>query len=88
MVYSQKTGATFPLEMAGIASAAGGYGARPNAGQYDINPYGGATAMHPSMVNIIVFYIYPKCGLIFWVGRANSGLDGRKNTSCTLWTDT
>lgn len=55
MVYSQKTGATFPLETAGIASAAGGYGTRPNAGQYDINPYGGATAMHPSMVNIIFF---------------------------------
>lgn len=50
--------------MAGVASAAGGYGTRPNAGQYDINPYGGATAMHPSMVNML--YSYPWYGLIYF----------------------
>ncbi|ODN82947.1 transcription elongation factor SPT5 [Cryptococcus amylolentus CBS 6039] len=43
-----KTGATFPLESGGSFAAPGGFGA-PRNNPYDVGPYGGQTAMHPSM---------------------------------------
>lgn len=47
-------------------NGSGGYGGRPQAGAYDVNPYGGAGSMGPPMVSVICPSCLESCLQIGW----------------------